>query len=99
MSNVNRRLYVAVTNDIARRLREHLYGPPFGFTRRYGITRLVYVEPIIEPSTAIAREKQIKGWARVKKLALIDAYNPGWDDLAERYGVTLTPPDPSLRSG
>jgi len=57
------------------------------------------VESIIEPLTAITREKQIKRWTRVKKLALIDAYNPGWYDLAERYGLTRTPPDPSLRSG
>ena len=99
MSNVNRRLYVGVTNNLARRMWEHLYGPAFGFTRRYGITRLVYVESILEPLTAIAREKQIKGWMRVKKLALIEAYNPSWENLAERYGLTPTPPDPSLRSG
>ena len=99
MSNVNRRLYVGVTNNITRRLWEHFYGHRFGFTRRYGINRLVYVEPIAEPLTAIAREKQIKGWVRVKKLALITAYNPEWADLAQRYGLTPTPPDPSLRSG
>jgi putative endonuclease len=99
MSNVNRRLYVGVTNDLARRMWEHLHGPALGFTRRYSITRLVYVEMIAEPLTAIAPEKQIKGWTRVKKLALIEAYNPKWDDLAERYGLTPTPPDPSLRSG
>ena len=99
MSNVNRRLYVGVTNNITRRLWEHFHGHRFGFTRRYGINRLVYVEPIAEPLTAIAREKQIKGWVRVKKLALITAYNPEWDDLAQRYGLTPTPPDPSLRSG
>ena len=99
LSSVSRRLYVGVTNDLARRLWEHAYGPAFGFTRRYGITTLVYVESIAEPLTAIACEKQIKGWTRVKKLALIEAYNPGWHDLGERYGLTRTPPDPSLRSG
>jgi putative endonuclease len=99
LSNVTRRLYVGVTNDLERRLWEHSHGPTFGFTRRYGITVLVYVESIIEPLTAITREKQIKGWTRVKKLALIEAYNPGWLDLGERYGLTRTPPDPSLRSG
>ena len=99
LSSVSRRLYVGVTNDLARRLWEHRHGPTFGFTRRYGITTLVYVESIAEPLTAITREKQIKGWARVKKLALIEAYNPGWHDLGERYGLTRTPPDPSLRSG
>jgi putative endonuclease len=99
LSSVTRRLYVGVTNDLARRLCEHRHGPTFGFTRRYGITTLVYVESIAEPLTAITREKQIKGWTRVKKLALIEAYNPGWHDLAECYGLTATPPDPSLRSG
>jgi putative endonuclease len=99
LSSVSRRLYVGVTNDLARRLRQHRHGPTFGFTRRYGITTLVYVESIAEPLTAITREKQIKGWTRVKKLALIEAYNPGWLDLGERYGLTRTPPDPSLRSG
>jgi putative endonuclease len=99
LSSVTRRLYVGVTNDLGRRLWEHAYGPAFRFTRRYGITTLVYVESIVEPLTAITREKQIKGWTRVKKLALIEAYNPGWHDLGERYRLTPTPPDPSLRSG
>ena len=99
LSSVSRRVYVGVTNDLARRLWEHRYGPTLGFTRRYGISTLVYVESIAEPLTAITREKQIKGWTRVKKLALIEAYSPGWHDLAERYGLTGTPPDPSLRSG
>ena len=61
MSNVSRRLYVAVTNDLAHRLWEHLYGRKFGFTRRYGITRLVYFEQLMEPLTAIAREKTHQG--------------------------------------
>jgi len=99
LSSLSRRLYVGITNDLGRRLWEHRHGPTYGFTRRYGITRLVYVESIAEPLTAITREKQIKGWVRVKKLALIEAYNPGWHDLAGRYGLTPMPPDPSLRSG
>ncbi len=99
LASRTRRLYVGVTNDLGRRLWEHRYGPKFGFTRRYGITTLVHVEAISEPIAAIEREKRIKGWVRIKKLALIEAYNPDWEDLGERLGLTPTPPDPSLRSG
>jgi putative endonuclease len=99
LASQSRKLYVGVTNDLNRRLWEHLHSPKFGFTRRYGITTLVHFECIPSPMTAIAREKQIKGWVRVKKLALIRAYNPRWDDLGEKFGLTCTPPDPSLRSG
>jgi len=99
LSSATKRLYVGVTNDLGRRLWEHAHGPKFGFTRRYGITTLVHFEVIREPLVAIKREKQVKSWARIKKLALIEAYNPGWQDLGVRYGLTPTPPDPSLRSG
>ena len=60
---------------------------------------MVHLESIREPTTAIEREKRIKGWGRAKKLALIELYNPGWEDLGLAYGLTPTPPDPSLRSG
>jgi putative endonuclease len=73
--------------------------PKFGFTRRYGITRLVHFETLKSPTAAIEREKRIKSWVRVKKLALIEAYNPDWDDLGERFGLTPKPTDPSRRSG
>ena len=99
LSSATKRLYVGVTNDLGRRLWEHAHGPKFGFTGRYGITTLVHFEVIREPLVAIKREKQVKSWARIKKLALIEAYNPGWQDLGVRYGLTPTPPDPSLRSG
>ena len=93
------RLYVGVTNDLGRRLWEHRSHPKFGFTRRYGITRLVHFEAVKSPAAAIEREKRIKGWVRVKKLALIEAYNPHWEDLGQRFGLTPKPSDPSLRSG
>jgi putative endonuclease len=99
LSSSTRRLYVGVTKDLRRRLWEHTHGQEFGFTRRYSIGILVYFEIIQEPLVAIEREKRIKSWARVKKLALIEAYNPEWEDLGVRYGLTRTPPDPSLRSG
>ena len=56
-----------------------------GFTARYNIDRLVYVEEAPDARTAIAREKQIKGWTRERKLALVDTVNPGWSDLAESW--------------
>ncbi|HEV8454948.1 MAG TPA: hypothetical protein VGQ24_08665, partial [Gemmatimonadales bacterium] len=78
---------------------EHKTGAIPGFARRYSITRLVYVEVTGNARDAIAREKQIKGWLRCKKLGLIEAENPAWVDLAEGYLGLSDPADPSLRSG
>jgi putative endonuclease len=77
-------LYTGVTNDIERRVAEHRQQcqPPTGFTRRYNITTLVYLEATTDVQAAIAREKQIKGWTRGKKLALIKRQNPAWCDLS-----------------
>lgn len=74
-------LYVGVTNDLVRRVWEHKEKLIFGFTEKYHVDRLVYYEVADEVLTAIAREKQIKGYRREKKVALIDAMNPGWKDL------------------
>jgi len=82
LAGKTRRLYVGVTNDLIRRVSEHQSGTASRFTHRYGITRLVYVESTWSVRDAIAREKQIKGWLRCKKLALIEAHNPNWDDLS-----------------
>jgi putative endonuclease len=82
MANEQRTIYVGVTNDLARRVGEHKCGRRPGFTSRYGLSKLVYVEETTDVRAAIAREKQIKGWARAKKLALIATSNPEWDDLA-----------------
>ncbi len=76
LSNVHRTLYTGVTNDLARRLHEHKHGLVPGFTSRYGIDRLVYFETTSDVGAAIEREKQIKGWLRAKKLALIESANP-----------------------
>jgi hypothetical protein len=70
-----------------------------GFTRRYGVDRLVYYEAIVDPAGAICREKQIKGWARVKKVVMIDSVNPEWNDLAERWFVDVSSDDPSQALG
>ena len=95
LASVTRRLYVGVTNDLARRVCEHKCGTASRFTRRYGITRLVCVESTYSVRDAIAREKQIKGWLRCKKIALIEMQNPGWVDLSDGWLPMRDPADPS----
>ena len=80
-SKRNGTLYVGVTSDIGRRAFEHRAGSVDGFTKRYGCKRLVWLEPYDRMDEAIAREKQIKSGTRAKKLALIEANNPSWNDL------------------
>jgi putative endonuclease len=74
-------LYIGVTSNLARRVWEHREGAADGFTKRYNLTRLVFVEWHKEILTAIQREKTMKHWSRAWKVALIAAGNPGWDDL------------------
>ena len=76
-------LYTGVTSDLARRVVEHREGRTPGFTQRYGCRRLVHMELYDHMGQAIAREKQIKGGSRQKKIALIEASNPEWRDLFE----------------
>ena len=78
-------LYTGVTNNLTRRVWQHREGLVPGFTIQYRIHRLVYFECFGDVRMAIAREKQIKGWLRAKKVALIEAQNPTWSDLAEEW--------------
>jgi len=80
LASRSRNLYVGVTNDLPHRVHQHRTGQS-EHTRRFRITRLVYVEETYDIRAAIAREKQIKAMSRAKKLALISTANPGWDDL------------------
>ena len=73
-------LYVGVTGNLGRRVAEHRMMRS-GFTGRYNVTTLVWMESTTDVHAAIAREKQIKGWTRAKKVALIEAQNPAWTDL------------------
>ncbi len=82
-SGRNGTLYCGVTSDLARRAHEHRIGAVHGFTKRYGCKWLVWYEPHERIDNAIAREKQIKGGSRAKKLAIIEAVNPDWRDLCE----------------
>jgi putative endonuclease len=99
LSSTTRRLYVGVSNDLSRRVWQHRDGTIRGFTRKYSITRLVYYESFSDPAVAIRREKQIKSWSRVKKLALVASMNPSWIDYAEHWFPSARRADPSLRSG
>jgi putative endonuclease len=78
-------VYIGVTNDLARRLFEHRQKLIAGFTRQYNVNRLVYFESFGDIRDAITREKQIKGWRREKKIALIERENPTWQDLSEAW--------------
>jgi putative endonuclease len=82
MASHSRTLYIGVANDLHRRVYEHKMKLIPGFTSRYKITKLVYYKVLSDPNDAIAREKQLKGWRRSKKTALIEAENPHWDDLS-----------------
>ena len=80
LASRSRTLYVGVTNDLARRLSQHHTDSRPHFTRRYNVDRLVHLETFENVRVALAREKQLKGWSRRKKIALIDCHNPEWTD-------------------
>jgi putative endonuclease len=81
-------LYTGVTNSLERRIWQHKQHEFPGFTKKYNCDRLVYFEDYSEVTDAITREKQIKGWTRAKKEALIATMNPEWNDLAADWYET-----------
>ena len=85
MTNNSKTLYTGVTNNLNRRVYEHKNKLIKGFTAKYNITKLVYFEIFNDINQAIAREKQIKGWLRKKKVYLIESVNPEWDDLSQEW--------------
>jgi putative endonuclease len=100
-------LYTGVTGKLPHRVFQHNNKLVPGFTGRYNLTRVVYYDCSVYPDAAIAREKEIKGWRRSKKIRLIESMNPHWDDLAEewtdvykpgvdRAGVRHSTQDPSV---
>jgi putative endonuclease len=102
MASASRVLYIGVTGDLLRRVREHKAMRVPGFTARYRVTELAYFEAFGDICIAIAREKQIKGWLRERKIALIESFNSHWRDLAAELQspTTYAKPrrDSSLRS-
>jgi putative endonuclease len=96
LTNVKRNvMYVGVTSNLENRVAEHGDGRGGAFTRKYRLNTLVHVEEYQYVDEAIAREKEIKGWRRSKKDALIEASNPTWADLLDPGRIKV----PSLRSG
>ncbi|MBR1558921.1 MAG: GIY-YIG nuclease family protein [Clostridia bacterium] len=78
-------MYIGVTNDLERRLYEHRNQLVDGFTKKYNVHKLVYYEMTEDVKSAIAREKQLKGWRRDRKNALVESMNPSWKDLSDDW--------------
>jgi putative endonuclease len=88
-------LYIGVTGNLLKRIFEHKQRTHEGFSSKYNCNRLVWIERHLSPDGAIAREKQLKGWIRAKKIALIEKDNPTWSDLSEGWYVV----DPTVGKG
>ena len=86
-SHIGGTLYVGVTNDLVRRISEHRSGLVPGFTNKHRVAQLVYFEEFGDADSAIAREKQLKGWNRAWKIKLIEKANPEWRDLCDQIGA------------
>ncbi|HLA87600.1 MAG TPA: GIY-YIG nuclease family protein [Anaerolineales bacterium] len=90
MTNKSKTLYTGVTNNLERRVYEHKHKLVAGFTSKYNITKLVHYEETNDVQEALVREKQIKGWLRSKKIALIEVENPEWKDLSLEWYIPPT---------
>ena len=86
LANWKRATYIGVTTNLPRRIEWHLSGASGGFASKYRLRRLVHVEVLPTPIEGIRREKELKAWRRERKLALIEATNPGWRDLVAEWG-------------
>ena len=80
-------LYTGMTSDLPARVAAHQQKLVDGFTKKYNCVKLVYYETTPDRDSALIREKQIKGWSRVKKTALVEMSNPKWNDLSEEIGL------------
>ncbi len=85
LASRSRTLYTGITNNLVRRIYEHKQKLVPGFTEKYNVDRLIYFEETSDVRDAIAREKQIKGWTRAKKIVLIESINPEWKDLSDGW--------------
>lgn len=79
----NKVLYIGVTSNLQTRINQHKLKLVDGFTKKYNVNKLVYVEEFRDVNEAIAAEKKLKGWIRIKKIKLIESKNPNWSDLSE----------------
>ena len=85
MASRSRTLYVGVTGDLLKRVFQHKWKEHEGFTARYNCDRLIWFERHQDVQRAIAREKELKGWRRARKIALIESANPTWADLSRDW--------------
>lgn len=90
-NQTNKVMYIGVTNDLKRRLYEHKNELIDGFTKKYHVHKLVYYESYKDVRLAIAREKQLKGFLRIRKNKLVETTNPTWDDLSEKLFPNIFP--------
>ena len=81
----NKVLYIGITSNLQWRVFEHKNKLIKGFTSKYNLNKLVYYEEFQYVEDAIMREKQLKGWLRIKKIRLVDSINSEWDDLAQEW--------------
>ena len=109
MTSASRTIYIGVTSNLERRVWEHKTHYRDGFTKQHDVTKLIYIAEFARMDDAIAWEKAVKGKTRQKKIALIEAQNPRWNDLAWNWfdegvdaptaSTSASRGDPSLRSG
>jgi putative endonuclease len=99
LASASRVLYGGVTNDLFRRIWQHKQRAVRGFTSRYNVVQMVHFEETNSAIAAIAREKEIKGWRRERKMELVEQGNPAWADLSAEWYEGKPGTDPSLRSG
>jgi putative endonuclease len=99
LASLSGTLYIGITNNLERRMVEHKEGLISGFTREYNVHRLVYFEVYRNVRNAIRREKQLKGWRREKKIALIKNTNPSWKDLAREWYEGRAPSTRAPKAG
>ena len=85
LASISGTLYIGITSALKERAFKHKEGLVDGFTKKYGVNRLVYFESFDDVRNAIDREKQLKGWRRAKKIALIERVNPQWKDLSVEW--------------
>jgi putative endonuclease len=90
MGSLSGTLYIGMTNNLHKRVFQHKFHRVEGFTEKYEVERLLYWESFDEVQKAINREKQLKGWRRSKKIALIESLNPHWLDLAREWFPWMT---------
>jgi putative endonuclease len=98
LGSISGTLYLGMTNNLRRRVWQHKQHEIEGFTAKYGVDRLLYFESFDDVRSAINREKQLKGWTRQKKIALIEARNPSWVDLSQEWYEGDRGPSTPLRS-